>query len=133
MNTISFREIVKLIHPDHNPNITDAGSKMSDVMKYRSDEGMLYRLGVHWGVIQRPEQPTPRPSVNRRNERPRPTPRVDEYTEFRRRNRIFQPGDVVFVRTKRTRVVVERVSENRVYFRFNGKKSWAMKKNVRFI
>jgi hypothetical protein len=131
MNTISFRELVKLIHPDHNPGVTDAGAKMSDVMKYRADEGMLYRLGVHWGVIQPTNQS--HTNVNRRSERPRPTPRVDEYTEFRRRNRIFQPGDVVFVRTKRSRVTITRVTETKVFFTFNGKASWAMKKNVRFI
>lgn len=156
--TISFREIVKLIHPDCNPNITDAGAKMRDVNQYRNDESALYRLAVMWGLIKRPEErpnprprpiidPTPRNNIRRRprrntvwstgrdernRERARRTANFDEYAQFRRRNRIFQPGDTVFVRTKSTYVTVVRVTEARVYFMYNNRMSFAAKKNVRF-
>jgi hypothetical protein len=132
-NKISFRELVKLVHPDVNPGITDAGTKMRDIKLYRDNEQMLHRLGVMWGVIRvavAPQQPR---THTPRQEAPRPDMRnASEYHEFRKRNRIFQPGDVVFCRTKRSWVAITKVTANRVYFTFNGKESYADKKNVRF-
>lgn len=140
MSTISFKEIVKLVHPDHNPNIVDAGAKMALVVANRCNEVMLHNLGVQWGVIKattahqtqkthaRPTQPPPRPrSEDKKNAD------IDAYTMFRRANRIFQPGDVVYCRTKGCTVVITKVTDTRVYFIFNGKESYSAKKNVRFL
>lgn len=150
--TISFREIVRLIHPDRNPNITDAGVKMKDAKLYRNDESALYRLAVAWGLIKAPEEtPNPRNSVihpaprnnthrprrdaawsTERSERTRRERNFDEYTQFRRRNNIFQPGDRVFVTTKSAYVDVARVTNTRVYFMYNNKMTFAAKRNVIF-
>ena len=134
MATISFKEIVKLVHPDHNPNIVDAGAKMALVVANRRNETMLHNLGVQWGVIKvATARQAPRThTVPPRQEVPR-NPDYDAYMLFRRKHRIFQAGDVVFCRTKGRSVIITRVTTDRVYFDFNGKASYAMKKNVRFI
>jgi len=136
MATISFKEIVKLVHPDHNPGMVDAGAKMALVVANRKNETMLHNLGVQWGVIKvavTPQSPrTHTRTAPPRQEAPR-NPDYDAYMVFRRKHRIFQPGDVVFCRTKGRSVILTRVTEDRVYFEFNGKASYAMKKNVRFM
>ena len=38
---ITFKEIVKHIHPDRNPNIKDAGTKMDLAVKYRNNPQKL--------------------------------------------------------------------------------------------
>lgn len=53
METIAFTELVKLIHPDINPNIKDAGTKMTEAVKNKKNPEILYELGVRWGVIKK--------------------------------------------------------------------------------
>jgi len=53
MNTITFREAIKLVHPDSNPNITNAGEKVKTVMYHKKNESVLYKLMVHWNLIKR--------------------------------------------------------------------------------
>ena len=55
--TITFREIVRLIHPDTNPNIVDSSTKMKNAVLFRNDEEALYRMGVTWGVIHNTVKP----------------------------------------------------------------------------
>lgn len=158
--TISFSDIVKMIHPDHNPDIQDAGGKMADVKMFRKDEGMLYKLAVKWGLVEAPAgfntTETPSPSADARfrerklreyrehldrlkrqqesrNHREEAQKRQkNEYYHFRVRNRIFQDGDIVYVRTKRATVKITKVTRTRVYFYWEGRTSYAAKKNVRF-
>lgn len=49
---IGFFEIVKLIHPDFNPDIENPSTKMSEVVANKDDEESLYRLAVKWGIIE---------------------------------------------------------------------------------
>jgi len=158
--TISFREIVKLVHPDHNPNIQGAAEKIRDITLYRGEESVLFKLAVKWGLVPAPagfdtRTETPSPSAaeryqarklreyrahiirqeqenERRSQQRARTTRQSTVSEHRVRNRIFQIGDIIYVRTKRARVSITKVTEGRVYFRFNGKDSYAAKKNVRF-
>jgi hypothetical protein len=51
MNTLTFRELVKMIHPDINPDIEDAGAKMSQATRHRENPSFLFRLAVQWGLI----------------------------------------------------------------------------------
>jgi len=135
MATISFKEIVKLVHPDHNPNIVDAGTKMRLVIANRRNETMLHSLGVQWGVIKVAVTPQS-PRTHAWNAPPRqeaPKPNVDAYTIFRRKHRIFQAGDIVFCRTKGRSVKLTKVTTTRVYFNIDGKETYAAKKNVRFV
>ena len=139
MAKISFREIVKLVHPDHNPNIPDAGAKMALIVANRRNEVMLHHLGVEWGVIKvgTTRQAPKTHTTHTTGFRPQPNARrkadIDAYTEFRRANRIFQTGDVVYCRTKGCVVIITKVTDTRVYFIFNGKESYSAKKNVRFM
>jgi len=138
MTTLSFKELAKKIHPDHNPDILDPGTKMRLAIANRHNETALYGLAVQWGVIkvattrQAPRTHTNTHTVPPRRENPWNTSSTDAYTVFRRKHRIFQPGDVVYCRTKGCSVILTRVSETRVYFKFNGKETYAAKKNVRF-
>ena len=50
--SINFRELVKLIHPDTNPNIENSGEKMNEATRYLDDEQALYKLAVKWGLIE---------------------------------------------------------------------------------
>lgn len=52
MEEVTFRELVKKVHPDLNPNIKDAGHKMSLITKYRNDQRMLIKLASEWGFIE---------------------------------------------------------------------------------
>ena len=160
--TISFTEIVKLIHPDHNPSLNDFGGKMRNAKLYRDDEDTLYKLGVSWGVIVSDktfteETATPAPSateqletdyrarklqgyrdlIAKQDQKKRDAKRdsnheKNEYFKFRVRNRIFQDGDIVYIRTKGGNVKITKITDTRVYFFWNGKTSYAAKKNVRF-
>ena len=49
---ISFNDAIKLVHPDSNPNITDAGNKVSTVMLYKNDPIKLHRLLTNWGILK---------------------------------------------------------------------------------
>jgi len=51
-NTIKFKEMVKLIHPDCNPAIKDPSLKMTEVVKFKNDPDYLYTLGIKWGIIK---------------------------------------------------------------------------------
>ena len=44
MNRLSFKEAVRLVHPDTNPHIIDSGDKMRTVMFHKGDEVVLYKL-----------------------------------------------------------------------------------------
>ncbi len=49
---MTFKEIVKMIHPDLNPNMPDVGSKMADVVKYKHNPTQLFHLAIKWGLVQ---------------------------------------------------------------------------------
>lgn len=138
-NTITFRELVKKIHPDHNPHIEDAGGKMRSAVLYKNNPEELYKLAVLWGLVEgaKPEydlrwvgEETPqRPS------RPRPQPRQPTYGPVYDWRAFFneepQVGGYVCVTTRdRRRVKVERVTPKRVYFYIDGKRHFALKKNT---
>lgn len=129
-NVITFREIVKLIHPDLNPGITDVGSKMVEIKNNRNNGNVLYNLGVTWGVIKIEKQKVKTQNTNNVENQ------VEEERarkRYRTRNHIFYLGDVVLVTTRRIRVVITRITYHRVYFNYRGKQSWAKKENVVII
>ena len=49
---IGFKELVKMIHPDTNPDIQDASGKMTAVLRNRRDKKALWNLAVRWGLVQ---------------------------------------------------------------------------------
>ncbi len=48
---LTFTEIVKLIHPDSNPDIIDASDKMTIVVRNRGDKKALWNLAVRWKLV----------------------------------------------------------------------------------
>jgi hypothetical protein len=66
MNTISFKEAIKMVHPDTNPNILDAGEKVRMVMMYKNDESALYKMLNSWGLIGAGPAPKEEPEIKYR-------------------------------------------------------------------
>lgn len=52
MSTMTFTELVRKIHPDMNPDITDPGAKMTAAKQHRNNPSMLFRLAVRWGLVK---------------------------------------------------------------------------------
>lgn len=49
---MEFTTIAKMIHPDTNPDITDASDKMTVLLKNRKDKKALWNLAVRWGLVE---------------------------------------------------------------------------------
>lgn len=52
MNTISYKEIVRKVHPDLNPHIQDAGAKMAEIQRNKNNPSALFSLAVRWGLVE---------------------------------------------------------------------------------
>ena len=140
--TISFRELVRLIHPDINPNITNAGGKMRDAKLFRGHPEELYKLAVRWGLMgiiggsQTPQAPqAPRRPIHRTTERRWETtnepPRPPRYMWRQFADEEPEVNGHVYVNTLgRIRVMVVRITSKRVYFYHNGRRTFASRKNV---
>ena len=50
---MTFNELVRLIHPDLNPDIKDAGDKMIQAVTYKDNEYKLEQLAIKWGLIDK--------------------------------------------------------------------------------
>lgn len=48
---MKFKDLVKHIHPDTNPGITNAGDKMRECILYRNNPKKLSQLAITWGII----------------------------------------------------------------------------------
>lgn len=48
---LTFREIVKFIHPDSNPSVVNPSEKMSEAVLNKSNKRALYNLAIRWGFI----------------------------------------------------------------------------------
>ena len=51
MSTISYKEIVRKVHPDLNPHIEDSGAKMAEIQKHKNNPSILFQLAVKWGIV----------------------------------------------------------------------------------
>lgn len=111
MSTISFRNISKLIHPDTNPGVEDPGGKMVLAKKHRNSEKMLYFLGVAWGLIK--------------------DEGIQHFTtNDTKKKKLFRP---IYVMTRKIYTECIGIKGQRVYFWYNDRKTFAYKKNVRFL
>ena len=140
--TITFKELVKLIHPDHNPHITDAGGKMRNAVLFKDKPEELYKLGIRWGVVlgapSKPKtsiKPAPRTSgwdTGRPGRVPQPLrPRPPRYEWRAFLNETPRINDHVVITTLESiRVLVVRTTPKRVYFYHNGRRTFASTKNV---
>lgn len=149
--TMSFKELVRLIHPDTCPNVVDAGDKMRTAKLYRKEPEELFKLAVRWGVaFKRPEKKTLPPSrtatvkgVERRGRKVfiRPAPRTKPKPRKRAIRTWMQfpeedprSGEYVVVRTLEDAIVqVVRLTPKRVYFYHNDRRTFASMCNVTVI
>jgi len=86
MDTITFTELVKLIHPDHNPNITNPGEKMATVTRNRNNPSALFNYAVQWGLV---------------------TPSKDYHFNKETKTYHFQIGNVVVYHNTKRAVIVD--------------------------
>lgn len=49
---MNYKELIRLVHPDLNPNVKDAGVKVSEIMKNKHNPSELMRLAIQWGLIE---------------------------------------------------------------------------------
>ncbi len=118
-NTISFRDMVKRIHPDLNPTIKDASDKMTTVVRHKSNPAFLYNLAVKWGLLSG----TPNPEAEK----------LYRWVWKTFYNESATIGCDVYVHTKGIRVTVERITAKRVYFSLYGRRTFCKKENATVI
>jgi hypothetical protein len=53
MEQITFKELVKKIHPDLNPNIDNPGQKMAEIVAHKNNPTQLMNLAIKWGFVKR--------------------------------------------------------------------------------
>ncbi len=116
-NTITFKNLVKLIHPDVS-NVSNASEKMATAVKFRFNPEYLYKKAVEWGVIK-----TNTEKVVKKYK----TVYLWVWRQFGNEN-VFV-GDYIFVATRNIRVKVIKKTAKRYYFYSNGVKTFCGKKN----
>ena len=61
-NTI-YRDLMKMVHPDLHPEMSNAGERAKEVNKFKNNTDALRRLAIIWGFIQ--GRPTEQTTANR--------------------------------------------------------------------
>jgi len=121
---VTFKEIVKLVHPDINPGIEDPSGKMSQIMLYRNEPATLYRLSVDWGLIH-VDNGKIITGYNKKH-----TSRIKYRRKRRHKSSNIEVGSRILVKTKGIVATVIRITPKRYYFSVNGKVSFCLKKNA---
>ena len=67
MNTISFNKAIQMVHPDKNPHILDAGTKVREIMMYKKEPSMMYKLLKRWGLINDNSTTSPEPRKRKKH------------------------------------------------------------------
>ena len=53
---MEYKELLKMIHPDLNPTITNPGDKITLCKLYKNDPSKLVELAIMWGLIPDPKK-----------------------------------------------------------------------------
>ena len=117
--SITFRNLVKLIHPDVS-NVENPSEKMTIAVKFKSSPTFLYKKAVEWGVII-PEE-----------NKPKVTPKYKWFVSWSWNlfhDEIPRTGDMIFVTTLGYKVRVVKTTPKRFYFYTNGKKTFCNRNN----
>jgi len=106
---ILFKDAIRLVHPDSNKNIIDAGEKVKTVMMYKNEPKMLYTCLRKWGLV--PDQ-----NGNFTKEEKKKT-LIREMLSHLLPNHNYE-GSFVFVHHKKLHGTfgVRRTTDKRVYF-----------------
>jgi len=127
IKTITFKEIVKLIHPDINPDIKEPTNKLQQIMTWRDNPRMLYRLAEEWDILTDDADVNSVDSMvwfsgNVQTEQVNDPEAVDD---------VIRVGDLISVSTKDgARFTVTKITAKRYYFLCDGVKSFCSKKNA---
>lgn len=116
--SITFRELVKLIHPDV-ATVENASEKMTIAVQYKTSPTYLYKKAIEWGVI-----------ITKTAEKVKKYKNVNYWVWKLFYGEIPCVGDFIFVKTKHCRVKVAKITPKRFYFYFNGKKTFCGRKNA---
>lgn len=123
-NSITFKEILKLVHPDVNPDLENTTDKLNEILRFKTNEGVLYRLALDWGLVERVQTPVNKPSVNRWNSN-------ISYKRKIVKERVIEIGSTIFIKTLNEKGVVTRTTDKRYYFvTESGRKSFCQKLNA---
>jgi hypothetical protein len=105
---ISYPEIIRMVHPDTNPSIQDAGNKIATIKRHRDNPNFLYTLAVRWGLVKGQENRSVTFEVGN----------VIQFFIGNRRKRAV----IVYINydsvASKYRVVVSDIVENRVFEKF---------------
>jgi hypothetical protein len=102
MNTqsINFRDAIRMVHPDSNPNIQDAGTKVREVMRFKKSPTHLFILMVRWGLVKEEIKPA----------------QETKSTKFKLQPNKYYFGSVFIIHKTKGILAVERTTNKRVYF-----------------
>jgi curved DNA-binding protein CbpA len=132
IKTITFKEIVKLIHPDINPDVKESARKLQQIMVWRNNPRMLYRLAEEWDILTDDAKIRSYDSVTWFSGRAQEqTETTEQTTEPETVDDVIRVGDVISVSTKNgARFTVTKITAKRYYFNCDGKTSFCSKKNA---
>lgn len=51
---MNYKDLIRKVHPDLNPNVHDAGAKISMIMENKHDPVELMALAISWGLVPNP-------------------------------------------------------------------------------
>jgi len=117
-NTITYKELMRLVHPDINPNIDDHSGKFNKIKLYYKNEEMLYKFGVEWGVIDNIS--TPQPKIVRLSTKmvhPHQRWNANLFVPRKTMTDRVKRGDDILVKTLDIVATCVKVTPKRVYFR----------------
>jgi curved DNA-binding protein CbpA len=132
IKTIEFKEILKLIHPDINPDVKESARKLQQIMTWRDNPRMLYRLAEEWDILTDDAEIQSYDSITwfsgNVSTEPKQTEQVNEPETV---DDVIRVGDLISVSTKDgARFTVTKITAKRYYFLCNGVKSFCSKKNA---
>ena len=141
ISIINFKDAVKLIHPDINPDIADVGTKMNELLTWRDNPRMLHRLIDSWGIVPDKSIVSSVDSIewfsgeinitqDEPDVREEPVNQDESDVQEQPGDTEISVGDVIYVTTKEARFTVTSITEKRYYFQYNGVKSFCLKKNA---
>jgi len=118
MNTITYKELIRLVHPDINHDLDDYSGKITLIKTYYKNESMLFKFGVEWGVIEKPKKKIVKRKPLKyihKNQRWNTSTYIPNKKNIRKDN-IIRQGDKIRVKTLDIVSICVKVTPKRVYF-----------------
>jgi len=105
MSEVTFAEAIRLVHPDSNPSIDNAGVKVSTIMMYKNQPKKMYDCLSEWGLVKsNSTNTTKRPKIKLKG--------IDSLIK----NYIYNGSVVIKHKNHYGYFEVQRTTNKRVYF-----------------